>query len=713
MRKSYFLLIILFFHASVLSQIWQKADQPDGGNISYIDASPLDTNQIVLMVSGFLEGFVYYSANGGVSWEKIGKTTTPGPVRIDIKNNRIYSSGFNMVQVTTDYGITWDTLLTESGYVDDLAFNPHNPSEILITDYFGVHRSSDFGLTWKLVYDKSKSSFQNISFSPHDPGHVIIKSSLSSINSSDGGISWDSVSIPNSYYDSPILFDPEKKGILYTESYRNDTSYTIWSTDYGLSWQIKNVLHWTLNICYQENNETVFLGNGWKGIYKSTDFGVSWTPISKPFNSNKIFYSGKKLYASFSSTGFAVYEGDSTWLSRNKGLREHQINSMAAVDSLILLSTFNNVFRKNGANPEAEWESVRPDSALFNLVLLDSRIGFGTNRHSTVYKTTDGGASWFLFSNFQNWWLDIRDLKIINNRLFAALEGSYSYESGIVSTPLNQASWTTILTGFNSKIMFDGKLLYGFSDYNPSMLLKSSDLGIRWQEAGLLRAGMDYSSFAKKDNPAGILIGGYRDYSSPHSGGIVYFIPSDDDIKTIYEGTSIYGIAAPIDRKELYIIRTSQGIILKADSIGGGFYPYEEGLSYIPVDQGYRKLYYSDAPGYTNKIFTNRGGFMELELSTPVQVEPDISIYEFSLSQNYPNPFNPSTKIIFSIPRTEHVSVIIYDILGREITRLIDNELNPGSYETEFKGTDISSGIYFYKLTAGELTEIRKMMLIK
>jgi hypothetical protein len=311
------------------------------------------------------------------------------------------------------------------------------------------------------------------------------------------------------------------------------------------------------------------------------------------------------------------------------------------------------------------------------------------------------------------WWLDIIDLKIINNRLFAALEGIYAYDGGIVSTPLSQVSWSNLLTGFNSNIIFDGTMLYGFHESNSSMLLKSSNLGVHWQEVGLLKGGIHYSSSVQKDYPGGILIGGRSDHSSSLSIGMVYFITPEGDVRTIYDGGGIYGIAAPVNRKEFYIIKHSQGIILKADSIGGELYPYEEGLPAIPSGQGHYSLFYLDTPRYLNKIFTNRGGFMEVGLSSPVQVEPDVFIYEFNLSQNYPNPFNPTTKIKFSIPRTEHVSVIIYDILGREITRLIDNELNPGSYETEFKGADISSGIYFYRLTAGELTEIRKMMLIK
>jgi hypothetical protein len=86
---------------------------------------------------------------------------------------------------------------------------------------------------------------------------------------------------------------------------------------------------------------------------------------------------------------------------------------------------------------------------------------------------------------------------------------------------------------------------------------------------------------------------------------------------------------------------------------------------------------------------------------------------EYILNQNYPNPFNPVTKIKFTVVNKEQVSLIIYDLLGREVTRLIDQELNPGSHEVEFNGKDLSSGTYFYRITAGEFSSVKKMQFLK
>ncbi|MCE1165769.1 MAG: T9SS type A sorting domain-containing protein [Bacteroidetes bacterium] len=90
----------------------------------------------------------------------------------------------------------------------------------------------------------------------------------------------------------------------------------------------------------------------------------------------------------------------------------------------------------------------------------------------------------------------------------------------------------------------------------------------------------------------------------------------------------------------------------------------------------------------------------------------------FELSQNYPNPFNPSTKIDFSLPRAENISIKIYDMTGREIKSLVDMRMQPGKYSTEWLGTDgngrqVSSGVYFYRLVAGGNVITKKMILIK
>ena len=86
---------------------------------------------------------------------------------------------------------------------------------------------------------------------------------------------------------------------------------------------------------------------------------------------------------------------------------------------------------------------------------------------------------------------------------------------------------------------------------------------------------------------------------------------------------------------------------------------------------------------------------------------------KYNLSQNYPNPFNPSTRIMYSIPTTGLVKLKIFDILGKEVMTLVNEIKTAGDYGIDFDGRSLSSGIYFYKLEAGEFTATKKMMLVK
>lgn len=85
----------------------------------------------------------------------------------------------------------------------------------------------------------------------------------------------------------------------------------------------------------------------------------------------------------------------------------------------------------------------------------------------------------------------------------------------------------------------------------------------------------------------------------------------------------------------------------------------------------------------------------------------------FSLSQNYPNPFNPSTKIQYDLPKSTFVKLTVYDVLGKEVKILVNEKQNSGSYNVEFDGSNLTSGVYFYKLTAGDFTAVRKFVLLK
>jgi len=94
-------------------------------------------------------------------------------------------------------------------------------------------------------------------------------------------------------------------------------------------------------------------------------------------------------------------------------------------------------------------------------------------------------------------------------------------------------------------------------------------------------------------------------------------------------------------------------------------------------------------------------------------INESASPQKFMLWQNYPNPFNPSTTIRFSLARRQHATLKVFDVLGREVATLVDGELNAGEHTVVYNAKDLPSGVYFYRLQAGNFVEQKKMVAVK
>ena len=123
-------------------------------------------------------------------------------------------------------------------------------------------------------------------------------------------------------------------------------------------------------------------------------------------------------------------------------------------------------------------------------------------------------------------------------------------------------------------------------------------------------------------------------------------------------------------------------------------------------------------PGYFNfkvEIMSDGWTYWTDSIKTIVTGVDDkfLTPLTFNLEQNYPNPFNPSTMIKFVIPKSSFVNLTVYDVLGRQVETLINEVKHPGDYEIEFDASELSSGIYFYRIQASDFTETKKMILLK
>jgi len=149
------------------------------------------------------------------------------------------------------------------------------------------------------------------------------------------------------------------------------------------------------------------------------------------------------------------------------------------------------------------------------------------------------------------------------------------------------------------------------------------------------------------------------------------------------------------------------------------FYVRTISYSFLTKSGSVVEIVANDTTAPNSGIIQTDGATWSISGAVSVEDEDQIPT-QYSLSQNYPNPFNPSTKIKYTIPsitlsgvEESFVTLKIFDVLGNEIATLVNEEQPAGSYEVNFSATDLTSGIYFYKLQAGSFVETKKMILIR
>jgi photosystem II stability/assembly factor-like uncharacterized protein len=307
----------------------------------------------------------------------------------------------------------------------------------------------------------------------------------------------------------------------------------------------------------------------------------------------------------------------------------------------------------NGIN----WQNITPSnihSSLFNIVFTNSNTGYLGGIFG-VYKTTNTGNNWEqIFSGFN--FLNHSWSKVV---FTDANNGYFLADSGRVYKTMDAGSnW--VLTRSGGALYFDIKFLNvntGFIAGQSGTISKTTDGGSSWIEIPINPSNFIYSIYFANLNTG--YAGGFRYVNKTTDGGINWTPVFDSVSRSIYS---------------LYFTDANTG--------------------YLASDTG--KVYK-----------TSTGGELGIQ-----PVDPSVPV-TFNLFQNYPNPFNPSTKIKFDIPKISKVKLSVYDALGREIETLVNESLQPGTYEVNWNAGRLSSGIYFYKLFTNDFSMVKKMSLIK
>jgi L-ascorbate metabolism protein UlaG (beta-lactamase superfamily) len=217
-----------------------------------------------------------------------------------------------------------------------------------------------------------------------------------------------------------------------------------------------------------------------------------------------------------------------------------------------------------------------------------------------------------------------------------------------------------------------------------------------------------------------VTITGVPAYNSNHSkSSCVGYVVSFNSIKLYHAGDTgnIPEMADLTDQHITYALIPMDGVYTMTPEVATTVAATIQASHDIPIHTMPPPDTYSDAivGRFTspNKLIIHPGSTIELSATTTGVEKTQSMPTDFKLEQNFPNPFNPTTNIRFEVKYFGMVTLKVYDMLGREVTSIVSEELSPGIYTNQWNASNIPSGVYFYRLQSGNYSETKRLTLIK
>ncbi len=683
---------------------WIQTNGPYGSEVTSLCVDGTD------LFAGTPGAGVFLSTDNSANWTPIDNGLSDLSIQaLSADGSKVYAGTSSGVFVSTNAGSSWN--LSNAG-LTNLQVNAlaSDDSFLFAGTSGGVFRSSDNGATWESdssgltnpnvhsLLVKGDTIFAGSSFP--SAGGSIPPDLTYFFRSTDHGASWDQLSEPfqipvnlmaanNTYlfisfggvlYRSSdggnnwSLDSPDPQGITAiavdsTDIFAgNDRAGAVMiSTDNGDNWQIRNNgLTDSTVVSLVTNGSDVFAGGFSRGVFRSTDDGLHWTQASNGLSGTvprSIASAGGQLLVATGTSGvFESPNGGTDWTSLldlgwlpGMSFYTYSASALCANDSTIYIGSYGGVVEST--NNGSKWTVSKGFFYQVNsIVISPSQIYAGTNGGG-VYVSTDNGAT-FNQTNSGLTDLDITTLAFIGQSFLAGTD-----TAGVFISTDDGTDWTAAKVGIpgDSHIFafsVDSSDVFAATDRG---ILVSTDEGKSWvaQSQGLPPVPIQAIASSNKNLYAGT------------DGDGVYF-------------SANYGATWNAANAGLPAGTIINCLSVVDSSLFAGTPDF--GVWFRPLSQ-----LVTDVRNTDNGTVVNR----------------------FDLNQNYPNPFNPSTVINYELPASSHVTLKIYDVLGRVIATLVNGQEPAGSHSVTMNGSGLPSGVYFYHMQAGTYSATKKLLLLK
>jgi photosystem II stability/assembly factor-like uncharacterized protein len=466
---------------------------------------------------------------------------------------------------------------------------------------------------------------------------------------------------------------------------------------------IFTALFLTTGFIYSQDGPNTWTNN-------SGNIGRIYAMAVDPANNNNVYAGG------LDSGMFKSTNGGANWFAINSGLTYNHVQSLAI----------------SASNPSILYCGTDT---------LGSQNG--------VYKTTNGGANWVYMSATQQ---DSKGIQAIlvhptnpNIVYIAVYNAVQNANVGILKSTDGGTTWNASGNGLvvknilslamnpkNPNVLYAGTSFDPVLATGPSKIYRSNDAGANWTE---MSGGLPTASTS--NNPCRAICISSADtavalavfFCNPNdfaNGGC--WFTTNGGANWVQRNTGLTIASATLFRSCAVRPNSAQEFYVGIDaaSNAGVWRTTNQGLTWTDFNNGamlntyaVRSIVFKTAGNLTvfaggaaaATLLAGRGVFEYTY--TLVSVTNNERPERFSLSQNYPNPFNPATTINYQIAKAGNVSLIIYDALGREAAVLVNEQVQPGSYNVTFDASNFPSGSYTYKLVSGSYTETKRMMLVK